>query len=200
MRATVDVVVGHPADRLAAHLQRRAHQWLGPGRLEDPLLGEDADLQIDRPRVLPLERDDRLHAPEPHDGIDLDVGAHDGRAAADRHLQGAPRPTLDVLERERALGLGSRTDHALDGGRSARRPGAEQRLVEVEVRLDETGDDEPARGENLVGASLGDARRDPRDPSVGDADVHGADAARQPGAADHQVHDAAPAGERTWPR
>jgi len=102
VRAAVGVVVGHAADRRAAHRQGLAHQRFGPGRLEDPFLGEDADLQIDRPRVLALEREDRLHASKPDDGIDLDAGAHRGRVPSAMW----PAPTIaSVVESGRTIHL-----------------------------------------------------------------------------------------------
>jgi hypothetical protein len=89
----------------------------------------------------------------------------------DRYLEGAAGPRGDILHGERALGLGRRANRALDRPRRVGRAGAEQRLVQVEVRLHEAGDDEPASSGDLRRGGLGETRRDAANPPAGDVDV-----------------------------
>ena len=90
----VGVVVGAAADEVGAHLEGATEQRLGARRLEDPLLGERAELQVDGRRVLALEREHHVHAHELDDRIDLDVRAHRGRARRRRpgRARGARAP------------------------------------------------------------------------------------------------------------
>ena len=44
---------------------------------------------------------------QPDDGIDLDVGAHRGRARAHREVEHAAGAAADVVHGERLLGLGA---------------------------------------------------------------------------------------------
>jgi len=59
----VGVVVGDAADQIRSHAEGFAQERLGAGHLEDPLLGEGAELQVDGGGVLaPQRQDARLSA------------------------------------------------------------------------------------------------------------------------------------------
>ena len=135
-RMGVRVVVGAAADQVGAASQGLGEQRLRPGRPEDALLGEGAELEVDGGSVLALEGE-RLEALEPDDGIDLDVASHGRGAGAHGRVEHPPRAGADVFHREASLGLGGhpqRLGHrAFEAGRALR----EQRLVEVDVGVDQ---------------------------------------------------------------
>ena len=135
----VRVVVGAAADQIGAVREGLLEQRLGSGRLEYAFLREGAELEVDGPRVLPLELGESLQALQSHDGIDLHVAAHGGGAGAHGLVQRAPRARADVVHGETPLGLGSYAEclrhRALDAGRPLR----EERLVEMDVRVHQPG-------------------------------------------------------------
>ncbi len=98
------------------------------------------------------------------------MGAHVGRALEDRLYQGTSRAGVNVLCRERGLGLGGFADRlgqiAALGSTTVKDAG----LVEVEVRFDESGGNQPAVEVNRFALGF-EPRGDRRDPSRGDPDV-----------------------------
>ena len=110
----IAVGIGRGADHRAAALERRDHQLVGAGIVEQALLREDADLDVDRPLVFV---DQRQHAFEPAQadaGIDLELRAHVRRAVQDRLLERAHGAGVDILRRERLLRLGHLADRLLE--------------------------------------------------------------------------------------
>ena len=97
--ARVAVVVRAAADEVGALAQRAREQGLRAGHLQDALLGEGAELQIDRRAVLVPKRHERLERLELDDGIDLDVAAHRRRAVAHRHVQHRAAPARECPRR-----------------------------------------------------------------------------------------------------
>ena len=90
--------------------------------------------------------------------------------------------------REPALHLGRGADRARDGAGIRRRARPEQRLVQMEVRLHQPGNDELAGGVDLLGARAGHRRSDRGDPTAADPDVHQAHGIRRSRAANHEIH------------
>src|SRR6185295_12013278 len=93
----------------------------------------------------------------------------------------------NVLDGETALGLAGDPDRAFHGGGVRWSAGAEQRLVQMEVGLDEARDDDAATPGDLPRGALGEARSDSRDAPAGDPDVATPVRVREPGAANDQV-------------
>ena len=111
----VGVVAGCRADHLGAALEALDQQFVGAGIVGQPLLREDAQLDVDRPLVFV---DQRLHAVEAAHadaGIDLDMRAHARRAVLDAILQRLFGARVNVLGGEGLLHL----PHPLDGIRHA---------------------------------------------------------------------------------
>jgi hypothetical protein len=158
----VGVVVGAAPDQIGPHLQRSPQQALRRRRLDDALLGEGAELEVDRRRVLGLERQQGLHAGEAHDRVDLHVRPHRGGAGGHRQVQGLAGPGLDVVGGERALGLADQSDGLLDRRRRGRDPRRQQRLVQVDVGFDQAGREQTPAGLDRL-ADRGRARHVPRD-------------------------------------
>src|SRR6516165_9527254 len=102
--------------------------------------------------------------------IDLDMGAHAQGTLQDRLLQGARGAPIDVVLAERAFGGGDLGDRlrkrSLPGLAAVENAG----LVEMNMRLDEAGDDELA-GNVLLGSIRIDAGRNLHKAAAGDGDV-----------------------------
>ena len=188
----VGVRIGRCADHLAASFQGRDHQLIGAWVIEQSLLRKDADLHIDRPGIL---LDQRPHALEPSEadaGIDLELRAHMCRAVEDAALERPLAALVDVLRREGRLRLG----HFLDGFFEVSFVGAAAienvRLVEMDVRLDETGRHEPAADIDRFAFS-GEVRDNGGDPARLNADVdEPAFGSEGSAVSQYQVHRCAP--------
>ena len=119
-------------------------QLLGAGIVGQAFLREHADLEVERPGVIALERAYGVKAVEPDARIDLDMGAHARRALDDGFLQRALRARMDVGLGEGALGRGHRFDRFLERPALAIAALENAGLVEMDVGLDEAGDHQPA--------------------------------------------------------
>ena len=97
---TVGVVARGAAENPGAAPQSFHQQFLRPWIVGQSLLGEHADLQIDRPSVFADQRQNTFQAAQPDARIDLQMGAHMGRTLEDRLLQSAARTSVNVLGRE----------------------------------------------------------------------------------------------------
>ena len=153
----IAVGIGAAADQICALFARRDQQLLGAGIIEQTFLRKHADFDVDRPGVVAPEPPHGLKSVEADARIDLDMRAHARGALQDRFFQRAAGAQIDVVLAEGALGrrhLGNRLRK-----RSVLRFAAieDAGLVEMDMRLDKTGDDEPA-GDVLRGASALDAR------------------------------------------
>jgi hypothetical protein len=105
------------------------------GHLKDALLGEGAELQVDRGGVLAPERQDRFEAHEADDRVHLHVAPHRGGTLAHRHVEHAPGPVHDVLSGEAAFCFAGDPDRLGHRALAARGPSAQQGLVEMNVRI-----------------------------------------------------------------
>src|SRR5262249_44813360 len=83
----VRVGVGTAADQVGALFACCHQQLLGAGIVDETLLREGANLQIERPGVLALERGDGAKPLEADARVDLDVGAHVHGAVENGPLQ-----------------------------------------------------------------------------------------------------------------
>ena len=163
--------------RIAATISSSA-----PGSRQMPSCGNATICIVADVSVLVARGCDAAQAHEPADRVDVDMGADPvvPASTAGRITRPAPR---DLVDGRRAL------DRVQERDRLGQRAGAvrtEQRagddLVEVDVRLDEGGRDQPAVGVHLSGASNGPDRHDPpaRDREVDERTV-------DPRVADHEV-------------
>ena len=144
-----------------------------PGRLQDPLLGEGAHLEVEAVGVLPAQREHRLDAPEAHDRIDLHVTAHRRRAERGGAVEEPPGAGLDVLDGEGPLGLGGDADGFRERALLARRALEEIRLVQVDVRIDEARHDEAPLAVEAQPRGRPGEIAERADPPRADADVGG---------------------------
>src|SRR5262245_23710541 len=103
LRLGIGVGIGAAADQVGALLASRDQKLVGAGIVGQALLRKDADLQVDGPGIIALERAHGVKAVEADAGIDLHMGAHSRRAMYDRLLQRPLRARMDVGLRERAL-------------------------------------------------------------------------------------------------
>ena len=83
LTARIRIRIGRSADRAPTAPQRLDHQLIGTRIVQKTLLGKHTDLQIDRPRILADQRQYTLEAAQTDPGIDLEMGAHMGRALED---------------------------------------------------------------------------------------------------------------------
>ena len=122
---------------------------------------------------------------QPEDGIDLDVRAHGRRPRRDRHVEHLPGAGADVVHGEAALGLAGQSDRFFQRARRGADPVGEQRLVEVDVGLDEPGRDEAPSGRSPHERPAPRGRSG--DAPLGNGDVHHGVAIRQATLAEQQV-------------
>ena len=176
--------VRHAADHVGALVHRRGHHLVGARVAPDALLREGDELDLAQAGVVGAGGGDPAQALQGADRVDVDVRADRGRArehgGAD-HLAGS---LLHLLDRRGALDAVRERDRL---GQRARPVRPEQRagtdLVEVDVRLHERGQDEPAAGVELLDGLQPGADR--RDPLAGDRDID--ERAVDAGVADDQV-------------
>ena len=147
-----------------------AHQLFGPRIVGEPFLRKHADLEVHRPAVRVGEPLDRVEPGEADAGVDLDVRAHMRRAVDDRLLEDRTAAREHVVVAELPLDLRHFGNRLLERATLGLAAVEDARLVEMEVRLDETGHDEVSTKVDL-GGRRGEPRRQRRHLAVGDADV-----------------------------
>ena len=114
------------------------------------------------------------------------MGPHRRRALRDGDIEDAARARLDIVHGEPLLDLAHDTDGIGEGGGGAARAIQQERLVEVDVRLHETGRDESTA--DVDGLVRGHRRRHrSHDAALRDAEVHGGAAIGQTTAAQEQI-------------
>src|ERR1044072_3674574 len=185
----IAVGIGTAADQVGTGFARRDEQLFGAGIVEQALLREDADLQIDRPRIVALEATDGLETRQPDARVDLDMRAHARRALYDRLFERAAPARVNIALGEAALGGGDLRDRLLQ--RAVFRLAAVENagLVEMDVGFDEARDDEAAAGvfARRVGGHL---LYDLSDPAARDADIERAVAAHDARIAEDEIEHA----------
>ena len=189
----IGVIARRAADRLGAALQCRDQQLVGAGIIGQPVLRENADLDVDRPAVIGDQRLHGFEAAHSVAGIDLDLGAHARRPVEDALGQGALGAGAHILHREARLqrrDLSHRVDQA---GRLGRRPIEDPRLVEMDVRLDQPGTGEaPAGGIGFGFAGKALLDRDDLAASHADVDRPCRRIIGEPGILHDQIHSQTP--------
>ena len=170
LRGRIGVGIGAAADDVGALLAGLDQQLLGAGIVGQAFLREHADLQVERPCVVALERPQSVKPVEADPRIRLDMGAHARRALDDGFLKGALRARVNVGLGEGPLGCGHRFDRFLERPALAIAAFENAGLVEVDMGLDEPGDHQPAV-ELLFRRVGSDMGSDVDDAAVGDADV-----------------------------
>ena len=135
----VAVGIGRGTDDTGSAFQRLHHELVGARVVEQPLLREDANLEVDRPAIGVDQRQHALEAAHADAGIDLQMGAHVGRALCDAGVEHAACTRIYVLSREFPFD----PRHLVDGlGEIASLRAAaveDAGLVEMDVGLDEPG-------------------------------------------------------------
>ena len=178
------------ADEIRAGRHRRVEQRGRPGITQDAALREGDDLHVDEIAIAVLEAQHRFEARKPDLGIDVDMGAQRARPERCDLFDEATASLLD-RERQGSAQLLFAADAFGDGG--ARRVGdqrqAEQRLVEMDMALDEAGRDEATLAIDRLGGRRGTVAmrvdgvdRIPRDVDVDDPAV------AEPGFGEAQRH------------
>ena len=188
LSARIAVGVRHRADHLRALLEAFGEQYVGARIVDEAFLGKHADLDVDRPRVIPRERADRIKSRQPDAGIDLDMGAHQHGAVLQAFLQGLLGACVNVGLGEGALCRGGLLNGFRDGALLGATAFDDAGLVEMDVGLDEARRDEIAA--EVDGRPMGvKRRRDRRNAPVGDADVgERIVVAEWPGILQYQIH------------
>src|SRR5262249_44453744 len=134
------------ADHPGAALQAFDHQLIRTRIADQPFLRKHADLDVDRPFVV---GDQRLHAVEPAHadaGIDLDLRAHARGAVLDALFERTCGARAHVLDRHVLLDRRDAFDRAELAALLRRTAVDDARLVEMDVRLDQSGASEPRVG------------------------------------------------------
>jgi hypothetical protein len=132
---------------------------------------------------MPVNPDDRIH---------LDVRPHGGGAGPHGEIERTPGAGADVVDREVPLGLAGEPDRLVERAPAGRHAVVQQRLVEMNVGLDQPwGDDATAEVDRL---SCPDAVRvaDAGDEPVLHHDVHGSVTIRELRAAKDEIGGHAP--------
>ena len=83
----ITVRIGGGADNLAATLERIHHQFVRPRIVEHALLGEYADLDVDRPTIFVDQAQDAFEPTQADAGVDLELRAHVGGPVDDAFLE-----------------------------------------------------------------------------------------------------------------
>src|SRR5581483_2089404 len=97
-----------------------------------------ADFHIDSPRVVARQPTDGVEADHSYPGIELDMGAHARGAMADAALERPSAAFIHILDREAALG-GRGFPRRLHHGPLLDPAAVENaRLVEMDMRLNQT--------------------------------------------------------------
>ncbi len=182
------LVVRAAADDRGAHPQRLLHELERARRLDDPLLRERDGLEVEQVAVLLAQHEGGLDAEQPLDRVDVGVRADGHRPVGDRHVEDGAGALEDVVAVLLGLELAGEADRLgqrpVAGGLAA----VQQRLVEVQVRLDEARQHRPAVGvDHLAGLGL-DARLDRGDALALDPDVDRRAVVPHAGVGDQQVH------------
>ena len=163
MRIRVGVGIGAAADHLAAVAQRLHQQLFAAGIIGQAFLRKDAEREVERPGIVALQRLHGLEAAQADAWIDLDMGAHAGRAVHDRALDHPGAARIDILDAE----VPFHRRHGADGiaKTAVIVPAAFEQagLVEMDVSVDEAGQGQSAADVDLdrVAGKPGLNRSDP---------------------------------------
>jgi hypothetical protein len=171
LAGAVRVVAGRAADHPGAALHGLDQQFVGARVIDQPFLREHAHLDVDRPLVVLDQRRDGVEPAHADTRIHFDLGAHAGGAVQDAFLKGALGAHSGVFDRHAVLDRRDALDRAQRALVLRRAAVDDPRLVQVDVRFDQTGTGEAAPGVEGFGR-CGQLRPDCGDAPVLDADVH----------------------------
>src|SRR5262249_53710856 len=99
----VAVVARRAADHPGAAFEALDQQLVGAGIADQAFLRKYANFDIDRPIIVGDQRLDAFEAAHADAGIDLDLGAHAGRAMLDAVLERARGARAHILDRHALL-------------------------------------------------------------------------------------------------
>ncbi len=181
------LVERHAADHVGAAFHRLAQQRFGAGVADNAELRKGDDLQLDYLGEAVPHLDQRLQRDQPAHAVDVDMGAHAGDAVGDRRGDDATGALGDLAGLVARLAGAQNGDRLVERARPVHRHAlGEQNLVEVDVRLDEAGDAQPAGGVDFLGWRPIDGVGLDK-PAVGDRQIHRAVGAPDQGVADEQI-------------
>ncbi|BDZ44189.1 hypothetical protein GCM10025866_00980 [Naasia aerilata] len=166
------LAVGAAADGVHARFERLPQQRLRAGAAVNSLLGKRDDLDLDHAGIPILQLEHRLDGQQTHRRVHIRVDADGRRSVCDRLVQHERASPEQVLAVEGALEVRGHGDGV---GEGAGRVGAqlvEQRLVQVQVGLDETRQEEHAVAVDR-GDIRGGRRTDRADEAAGQGDRGG---------------------------
>lgn len=184
-RGQIDFVVGATADDVGPPAQRLPEHLQCAGRIQDPFLGEGHDLEVDQSAVLLAELQEHLDSEEADDRVDVGVRTDRRRAVADRLIEHPPDPGADGVPGEAPLELPGDRDRTGQGAVEVRLLLVQERLVEVQVRLDETGYHHAAIAVDRVVRPMGEVGRHRDDAALVYRDVYEGAAVLYPRPAKH---------------
>jgi hypothetical protein len=137
LAVTIGIVARRTADRFGAAFQTLDQQFVGARIIGQPVLREDADLDVDRPAVIVDQRLHTVKAAHADRRVDLDLGAHAGGAVDDAVVEGQCGALADVLDAEILFDLGDAL-HGVDATTGLGRQAVDQpRFVEMNVGFDQ---------------------------------------------------------------
>ena len=185
----VGVVAWRAADDRGPASEAFNQQLFCTGVIGQPVLREDTDLDVDCPLIIGDQRLDPLEAAHADRRVDFDLSAHARRAIEDAFDERALCSAPYVLHHKAGL---HRRDlsHWTDVASGLRRTAVDDaRLVEMDVRLDQSAADEAPSG--VIGfARLRQAGLDGNDLAAGDTDIDRllARTVGEAGIRDHEIH------------
>ncbi len=147
--------VRHHDGDARALLEALDQQRLGAGVVQQPLLGEDAHLEIDRPAVLRRQGQHAFQPAQADSRVHLHVRAHVRGSLQDRLLEGARGPRRDILRGEARFRRGHLRDRFLERLGAEHGEHGDAGLVEVHVRIDQAGREEAPAEVDLARAAAG---------------------------------------------
>ena len=195
LRTRIGVEIRRGADGPRAAAQAFDQEFLGAGIVSEAFLRKHAELHVHRPGVVARQPADCLEAGHADAGIEFDMGAHAHRAVRNAALKRVLCSRVNVFGGEVALGSRGDPHRFRDGALLDMAAVEDAGLVEMDVRLDQTGNDEGAGRIQLAPIGLEGGRDDGYRAAV-DTDI---DAAKltilhNAGVSNDQIHQLTTAG------
>jgi len=189
-RVRVGVFVpGQPADHVAALFERLVEQFGGARIAHDSFLREGDDLDIAKARVFLAHEQQSLRGAQAANRSDIGEQAEERRSILDPGLDHAPGALRHLPRVVFALEVIGDLDRLRQRARYVRpHDFAEQRLVGMQMKVDEARNDQVARRVDGLRSRCREVRSDGRNPSLLDADIDELLAATQPSIADEKIH------------
>ena len=138
-RSHVRSLYGQPPTTLAPMRSASSISSIVPGALTMPSCGKATTSRSSRSRYSSRSGQRGLDAEQPLDRVDVGMRADRDRAVGDRHVEDRARALEHVVAVLLGLELAGEADRLLERAVARRLAAVDQRLVEVEVGLDEAG-------------------------------------------------------------